>query len=122
MTHGSLSLKVRNTSHECRLAIDDNVLKIDNNEVIKERSKHLVYEGAKYDRCIYEAKGYDKELTRSIACHTCCFWLIPIGYGNQIIPSHQIKLNKVPCIAKLVEKNLNARNMILVCDVILLSA
>ena len=44
------------------LAIDDNVIKIDNNEAIEKRSKYLVHEGAKCGRCICKVKGHDKEL------------------------------------------------------------
>ena len=44
------------------LAIDDNVIKINNNEAIEKKSKYLVHEGAKCGRCIYENKGHDKEL------------------------------------------------------------
>jgi len=42
------------------LAIDDNVIKINNNAAIKEWIKYIVYEGAKCGRCISEAKGHDK--------------------------------------------------------------
>jgi len=44
------------------LAVDNNFIKVDNNEPIKERSKYLVHKGAKCGWRICEAKGHDKEL------------------------------------------------------------
>jgi len=40
------------------LAIDDNVIEVDNNESIQEESKYLVHEGAKCGQHIHEAKGH----------------------------------------------------------------
>jgi len=53
------------------LAIDDNIIKINNHETIKERSKYLIREGAKCGQCISEAKRHDKELKRTITYHMC---------------------------------------------------
>jgi len=39
------------------LAIDDNVIKIDNNKIIEERSKYLVQEGAKLVSAFVRPKG-----------------------------------------------------------------
>ena len=98
------------------LAIDDNVIKINNHEAIKKRSKYLVHEGAKCGWCIYEAKGHDKELIRTTTCHTRCLWLISFGYADLIVPTLQIELRKVPYICKLIKQVIDARDGILVLD------
>jgi len=97
-------------------AIDDNVIKIYNDEAIKERRKYFVHEGAKCGRCICEAKGHDKELIRTIACYTRRLWLIPFGYADLIVPTPQIELCKAPCISELIKQVIDARDGILVLD------
>ena len=92
------------------LAIDDNVIKINNHEAIKERSKYLAHEGAKCGRCICEAKGHDKELERTITCHTCRLWLIPFGYADLIVPTPKNELGKVPCISRLIKQVIDVRD------------
>jgi len=98
------------------LAIDDNVIKINNNEAIKERHKYLIHEGAKCGWCICEAKGHDKELVRIITCHTYRLWLIPFGYTDLIVPTPQIEIRKVPRISELIKQVIDARDGILALD------
>jgi len=98
------------------LAIDDNVIKINNHEAINERREYLVHAGAKCGRCICQAKGHDKELLRTIMCHTCRLWLIPFSYASLIVPTPQTELCKVPCISKLTKQVIDVRDGILVLN------
>ncbi len=49
------------------IAINQNVVYVDDHNVIKPLSENVIHEGAKCGRCIVEPKRYHQELVRTIA-------------------------------------------------------
>jgi len=68
------------------VAINQNVIYVDNHKIIKPFSKNVVHEGAKCGRCIGESKRHHQELVRTIPCATNNLLFIPFCNSNLVIP------------------------------------
>jgi hypothetical protein len=59
------------------VAINQNVIYVDDDKVIKPLSENVIHEGAKCGGCIGESKMHHQELVGTIPCATSSFFSSP---------------------------------------------
>jgi hypothetical protein len=67
------------------IAINQNVVYVDDHKVIKPLSKNVIHEGAKCGECISEPKRQHQELVGTIPCVTSSFFFIPLCNSNLVV-------------------------------------
>jgi hypothetical protein len=68
------------------IAINQNVVYVNDHKVIKPLSENVIHEGAKCGGCIGESKRHHQELIGTIPYATSSFSLIPLCNSNLVIP------------------------------------
>jgi hypothetical protein len=68
------------------ITIDQNVVYVDDDKVIKPFLENIVHESAKCGRCIGEPKRYHQEFVWVIPHAISSFFFIPFRNSNLVIP------------------------------------
>jgi len=67
------------------LGVNQNIINVNNNGVMKEISEHLVHEILEYRGGVYRTIQHDQVLTVASRCHEGCLPLISLTYPDKVI-------------------------------------
>src|SRR3954453_18407205 len=95
---------------EVILAIDQDIIDVDNHEFVKEGSENLLDQGLECGGGVSEAKGHDLVLVMAISGTECSFLDIIFVDSNLMIPRAQVNLGEHLGMVKLVHEVLNERD------------
>src|SRR3954463_2475537 len=99
-----------------RLRIDQDVIQIDHNELIKILHENRVHKPREGGRCVGETEGHDRLIIQAIAGGESCFRNIFLANLDLMIPTSQVKLREHHSSSKLIEEIINPRKGIFVLD------
>lgn len=85
------------------VAVDENVVKIDNAEYIKVVAQRAIYVRLEGRRCIDKSKWEDKVFKQTKSGSECCFPLITFLYPYPVVCVFYVKLAEDFCTTESVE-------------------
>ena len=101
-------------------AVDEDIIKIDDNRSIKERVKDIVHEGREGSRCVGEAERHDGEFVGTVAGYAGGLRLVSLLDLHLEVPALQIELGEDPGATETVKEIIDTGNgaVIANCDAV----
>ena len=99
---------------------DEDIVKIDDNKSIKERTKDIVHEGRKGSRCVGEAERHDGELVGAVEGDAGVLRLVSLLDPHLEVPALQVELGEDPSATKPVKEIIDTGNGAIIanCDAV----
>ena len=85
------------------LAIDQNVVKKDEDETVQERSEHIIHEGLECSRGITEPKCHHPELVEAVVGAKCSLVHIFRSHAHLMVPGPKVQLGEELRTMELIE-------------------